>query len=100
MRLSLSQNLAFSACSTYLKIKLENAFYMNNDREIDDPAEATLVSTFEAKSLKDMTHEEMELMARKNHYAQVLKWQGKLHWDDQPLPQDAKSKLNTIKSFA
>ncbi len=32
----------------------------------------------------------LKLMVRKNHYQEVLKWRGKLHWDDQPSQQPAR----------
>lgn len=73
---------------------------MTKDQKIDDPATWALTSPHETKALRDMTDEEVELMARKNHYAEVLKWQGKLYWDDQPAPQDAVDKLDATRVVA
>jgi antitoxin ParD1/3/4 len=39
------------------------------------------------KTKKEAVEEGLRLLARRNHYREVLKWEGRLLWDDQPASE-------------
>jgi hypothetical protein len=64
---------------------------MRTNIVIDDDIMQAAMRGSEFKTKKEAVEAGLKLLARQNHYREVLKWEGKLHWDDQPdlsLPQD------------
>jgi hypothetical protein len=64
---------------------------MRTNIVIDDGIMQAAMRGSEFKTKKEAVEAGLKLLARQNHYREVLKWEGKLHWDDQPdlnPPQD------------
>jgi antitoxin ParD1/3/4 len=59
---------------------------MRTNIEIDDDIMQAAMRGSEFKTKKDAVEAGLKLLARQAHYREVLKWEGKLHWDDQPEP--------------
>ena len=59
---------------------------MRTNIEIDDDIMKAAMRGSEFKTKKDAVEAGLKLLARQAHYREVLKWRGKLHWDDQPDP--------------
>jgi antitoxin ParD1/3/4 len=57
---------------------------MRTNIEIDDDIMQAAMRGSEFKTKKDAVEAGLKLLARQAHYREVLKWEGKLHWDDQP----------------
>ena len=57
---------------------------MRTNIEIDDNIMQAAMRGSEFKTKKDAVEAGLKLLARQAHYREVLKWRGKLHWDDQP----------------
>jgi antitoxin ParD1/3/4 len=67
---------------------------MRTNIEIDDDIMQAAMRGSEFKTKKDAVEAGLKLLARQAHYREVLKWRGKLFWDDQPDPVAAQS--NTV----
>lgn len=59
---------------------------MRTNIEIDDEVMAAAMKGGQFKTKRDAVEAGLRLIARRNHAREVLKWRGKLHWDDQPDP--------------
>jgi antitoxin ParD1/3/4 len=59
---------------------------MRTNIDIDDDLMQAALRGSEFKTKKDAVEAGLKLLARQAHYREVLKWKGKLHWDDQPDP--------------
>ncbi len=59
---------------------------MRTNIDIDDGIMEAAMRGSEFKTKKDAVEAGLKLLARQAHYREVLKWRGKLHWDDQPDP--------------
>jgi antitoxin ParD1/3/4 len=57
---------------------------MRTNIVIDDDIMQAAMRGSEFKTKKEAVEAGLKLLARQNHYREVLKWEGKLHWDDQP----------------
>ena len=57
---------------------------MRTNIDIDDDIMQAAMRGSEFKTKKDAVEAGLRLLARQAHYREVLKWEGKLHWDDQP----------------
>jgi antitoxin ParD1/3/4 len=66
---------------------------MRTNIEIDDDIMQAAMRGSEFKTKKDAVEAGLKLLARQAHYREVLKWRGKLHWDDQPDPIAAPSNM-------
>ncbi len=49
------------------------------------------------KTKKEAVEAGLKLLARQAHYREVLKWEGKLHWDDQPQPLVAQANMMVME---
>jgi antitoxin ParD1/3/4 len=65
---------------------------MRTNIVIDDDIMQAAMRGSEFKTKKEAVEAGLKLLARQNHYREVLKWEGKLHWDDQP--QQASSAIS------
>lgn len=63
---------------------------MRTNIDIDDAVLQAAMRGSEFKTKKEAVEAGLKLLARQAHYREVLKWEGKLHWDDQPDPEAAK----------
>jgi antitoxin ParD1/3/4 len=59
---------------------------MRTNIVIDDDIMQAAMRGSEFKTKKEAVEAGLKLLARQAHYREVLKWKGKLHWDDQPSP--------------
>ncbi|NJM42977.1 MAG: type II toxin-antitoxin system VapB family antitoxin [Brachymonas sp.] len=59
---------------------------MRTNIDIDDAVLQAAMRGSEFKTKKEAVEAGLKLLARQAHYREVLKWRGKLHWDDQPDP--------------
>ncbi|MDO5625706.1 MAG: type II toxin-antitoxin system VapB family antitoxin [Pseudomonadota bacterium] len=59
---------------------------MRTNIDIDDEVMAAAMKGGQFKTKREAVEEGLRLVARRNHAREVLKWEGKLHWDDQPDP--------------
>ncbi len=59
---------------------------MRTNIDIDDDIMQAAMRGSEFKTKKDAVEAGLKLLARQAHYREVLKWRGKLHWDDRPDP--------------
>ncbi len=59
---------------------------MRTNIDIDDDIMQAAMRGSEFKTKKEAVEAGLKLLARQAHYREVLKWRGKLHWDDQPDP--------------
>ncbi len=57
---------------------------MRTNIVIDDDIMQAAMRGSEFKTKKEAVEAGLKLLARQAHYREVLKWEGKLHWDDQP----------------
>jgi antitoxin ParD1/3/4 len=57
---------------------------MRTNIVIDDDIMQAAMRGSEFKTKKEAVEAGLKLLARQAHYREVLKWRGKLHWDDQP----------------
>jgi antitoxin ParD1/3/4 len=57
---------------------------MRTNIVIDDDIMQAAMRGSEFKTKREAVEAGLKLLARQNHYREVLKWEGKLHWDDQP----------------
>lgn len=81
MRPSPTQNLEFSGCDVRCVCKSLFMHIMRTNIDIDD---ATLEAAMRAgpfKTKKDAVEAGLKLLARQAAYREILKWEGKLHWD-------------------
>jgi antitoxin ParD1/3/4 len=62
---------------------------MRTNIVIDDDIMQAAMRGSEFKTKKEAVEAGLKLLARQNHYREVLKWEGKLQWDDQPQPADS-----------
>lgn len=53
---------------------------------IDEDVMAAAMKSGQFKTKREAVEAGLRLLARRNHAREVLKWRGKLHWDDQPDP--------------
>jgi antitoxin ParD1/3/4 len=67
---------------------------MRTNIVIDDTIMQAAMRGSEFKTKKEAVEAGLKLLARQAHYREVLKWRGKLFWDDQPDPVVAHS--NTV----
>lgn len=70
---------------------------MRTNIEIDDTLMATVMKGGQFKTKREAVEEGLRLVARRNHALEVLKWEGKLHWDDQPDPATKTPALKTTR---
>lgn len=54
---------------------------MRTNIEIDDELMATALKAGPYKTKKDAVEAGLKLLARQAAYREILKWEGKLHWD-------------------
>lgn len=57
---------------------------MRTNIVIDDDIMQAAMRGSNFKTKKEAVEAGLKLLARQAHYREVLKWEGKLHWDDQP----------------
>lgn len=57
---------------------------MRTNIVIDDAIMQAAMRGSEFKTKKEAVEAGLKLLARQAHYREVLKWEGKLQWDDQP----------------
>jgi antitoxin ParD1/3/4 len=57
---------------------------MRTNIEIDDDIMQAAMRGSEFKTKREAVEAGLKLLARQAHYREVLKWEGKLHWNDQP----------------
>ncbi len=57
---------------------------MRTNIDIDDDIMQAAMRGSEFKTKREAVEAGLKLLARQAHYREVLKWEGKLHWDDQP----------------
>jgi antitoxin ParD1/3/4 len=62
---------------------------MRTNIVIDDNIMQAAMRGSEFKTKKEAVEAGLKLLARQNHCREVLKWEGKLHWDDQPQSADS-----------
>ncbi|MDO5087801.1 MAG: type II toxin-antitoxin system VapB family antitoxin [Comamonadaceae bacterium] len=62
---------------------------MRTNIEIDDELMAAAMKGGPFKTKHEVVEAGLRLIAQRNHEREVLKWRGKLHWDDQPAPAAA-----------
>jgi antitoxin ParD1/3/4 len=62
---------------------------MRTNIVIDDDIMQAAMRGSDFKTKKEAVEAGLKLLARQNHYREVLKWEGKLHWDDQPQQANA-----------
>lgn len=74
---------------------------MRTNIDIDDDIMQAAMRGSEFKTKKDAVEAGLKLLARQAHYREVLKWEGKLHWDDQPesLGNTANMVMETVKPY-
>jgi antitoxin ParD1/3/4 len=66
---------------------------MRTNIEIDDDIMQAAMRGSEFKTKREAVEAGLKLLARQAHYREVLKWRGKLHWDDQPDPVASQSNM-------
>jgi antitoxin ParD1/3/4 len=66
---------------------------MRTNIEIDDDIMQAAMRGSEFKTKREAVEAGLKLLARQAHYREVLKWRGKLHWDDQPNPIASQSNM-------
>ena len=66
---------------------------MRTNIDIDDDIMQAAMRGNEFKTKKEAVEAGLKLLARQAHYREVLKWRGKLNWDDQPDPDAARSDM-------
>jgi antitoxin ParD1/3/4 len=59
---------------------------MRTNIVIDDDIMQAAMRGSDFKTKKEAVEAGLKLLARQAHYREVLKWEGKLHWNDQPEP--------------
>ncbi|MDO4725301.1 MAG: type II toxin-antitoxin system VapB family antitoxin [Comamonadaceae bacterium] len=59
---------------------------MRTNIDIDDQIMAAAMKGGQFKTKREAVEAGLRLIAQRNHAREVLKWRGKLHWDDQPDP--------------
>ncbi len=69
---------------------------MRTNIDIDDTLMAAALAGGEFKTKREVVEEGLRLVARRNHYREVLKWKGKLHWSDQPDPSGPQPSDNMV----
>jgi antitoxin ParD1/3/4 len=69
---------------------------MRTNIVIDDDIMQAAMRGSEFKTKKEAVEAGLKLLARQNHYREVLKWEGKLHWDDQPQQATASVTDNKV----
>lgn len=57
---------------------------MRTNIDIDDALMEAAMKGGHFKTKREAVEEGLRLVARRNHALEVLKWEGRLHWDDQP----------------
>ncbi len=57
---------------------------MRTNIDIDDDIMQAAMRGSEFKTKREAVEAGLKLLARQAHYREVLKWEGKLHWNDQP----------------
>lgn len=62
---------------------------MRTNIVIDEVLMANALRAGHFKTKKDAVEAGLRLVARQAAYQEILKWEGKLHWDDQPAPSGA-----------
>ncbi|PAT41535.1 DUF2191 domain-containing protein [Vandammella animalimorsus] len=62
---------------------------MRTNIDIDDKVMAAAMKGGQFKTKREAVEAGLRLIAQRNHAREVLKWRGKLHWDDQPDPAAA-----------
>ncbi len=74
---------------------------MRTNIDIDDDIMQAAMRGSEFKTKKDAVEAGLKLLARQAHYREVLKWEGKLHWDDQPevMTASANMVMENIKPY-
>jgi antitoxin ParD1/3/4 len=63
---------------------MKDIHIMRTNIDIDDDIMQAAMRGSEFKTKKDAVEAGLKLLARQAHYREVLKWEGKLHWNDQP----------------
>lgn len=59
---------------------------MRTNIDIDDSLMEAAMKGGQFRTKREAVEEGLRLVARRNHALEVLKWEGRLHWDDQPSP--------------
>ncbi len=74
---------------------------MRTNIDIDDDIMQAAMRGSEFKTKKDAVEAGLKLLARQAHYREVLKWEGKLHWDDQPesMPDTSNMVMEAMKPY-
>ena len=62
---------------------------MRTNIDIDDEVMAAAMKGGQFKTKREAVEAGLRLIVQRNHAREVLKWRGKLHWDDQPDPAAA-----------
>jgi antitoxin ParD1/3/4 len=57
---------------------------MRTNIDIDDSIMQAAMNGSAFKTKREAVEAGLKLLAQQAHYREVLKWEGKLHWDDQP----------------
>jgi len=57
---------------------------MRTNIEIDDDIMQAAMNGSAFKTKREAVEAGLKLLARQQHNREVLKWEGKLHWDDSP----------------
>ena len=71
---------------------------MRTNIDIDDDLMAAAMQGGQYKSKREAVEDGLRLIARRNHAREVLRWEGKLHWDDQPDPDMLNTDPATLHS--
>lgn len=62
---------------------------MRTNIDIDDTLMEAAMKSGHFRTKREAVEEGLRLVARRHHGLEVLKWEGRLHWDDQPSTQPA-----------
>jgi antitoxin ParD1/3/4 len=66
---------------------------MRTNIEIDDDIMQAALRGGAFKTKREAVEAGLKLLAQQAHYREVLKWEGKLHWDDQPSSNPANENM-------
>ena len=71
---------------------------MRTNIDIDDDLMAAAMKGGHFRTKREAVEEGLRLVARRNHALEVLKWEGRLHWDDRPgtLPAETAPVPNRV----
>src|SRR6186997_934444 len=93
MRRSMKRPSRSTACDVGCAGKVNSIHIMRTNIDIDDAMLEAAMRAGPFKTKKDAVEAGLKLLARQAAYREILKWEGKLHWDGDAV--EAVSALRT-----